>query len=142
MAKPRVLLDVNILMDIIYRRTPWYEDAAKIFYMAEQGDIEAYMSAISVDTISYILRKNYSGAQINSIIKNLRKVLGVAAVNDTVVDHAISLKWSDLEDAIQYCSAIQSHCDLLITRNQSDYRGAGEEVRIVSPAGFLKSISI
>ncbi|MCC5925517.1 MAG: PIN domain-containing protein [Bacteroidetes bacterium] len=142
MAKESVFLDINIIMDALYQRTPWCEDASKIISMAEEGRIDAYMAAISVDTLSFLLRKNHSPKQITGIIINLRKILNIATVDNHVIDHALSLNWNDLEDAIQYASAIHAQCAVLITRNLSDYRGHNENIRVVGPADFLRDYTV
>ncbi|HBG40814.1 MAG TPA: twitching motility protein PilT [Porphyromonadaceae bacterium] len=41
-----------------------------------------------------------------------------------VVDKAINSNFKDFEDALQYYSAIASGCDLIITRNEKDFKDA------------------
>ena len=47
--------------------------------------------------------------------------VSVAIVDSEVVDLAISSNFSDLEDAIQYYSAVRNGINLIITRNKKDY---------------------
>ncbi|NBC02119.1 MAG: hypothetical protein GVY20_00270 [Bacteroidetes bacterium] len=46
----RVLLDINVCLDVLLKRKLFWEDAAKIFMAAEKGQIQGWVSSISFDT--------------------------------------------------------------------------------------------
>jgi len=69
----------------------------------------------------------------------LRLVIGIAPVNEAVIDAALELGWDDLEDAMQYVSAMNAGCTLLLTRDLKDFRKADRsKLKIMSPEEFLK----
>ncbi len=45
-------------------------------------------------------------------------------MDDEVVEKAIHSNFKDFEDAMQYFSALASNCDLIITRNERDFKNA------------------
>ncbi|MDR3011718.1 MAG: PIN domain-containing protein [Chitinispirillales bacterium] len=52
-----VLIDTNVVLDILLRREPYYNDAARVNVLAEKGYIRSYISASSVTDIFYIAKK-------------------------------------------------------------------------------------
>ena len=43
----RLLIDGNILLDVLKKRMPHYEDSAKVWKMCETGIAEGYVSALT-----------------------------------------------------------------------------------------------
>jgi predicted nucleic acid-binding protein len=134
----RILLDVNVCLDVLLKRQPFWEDSAKIFLAAEKGLIQGRVSAISFDTMFYILRSEIGSAKAQTELKRLRKYMYVSAVDAKVVDHALNAGWADLEDAIQYYSAEFSKCKVLITRNKRDYPNK-TNLPVFTPVEFITS---
>ena len=54
----RIFCDLNIILDVLLDRKPFVEFSYKIFKLAQSGKLELVMSAISVDTLAYILKRN------------------------------------------------------------------------------------
>ena len=46
---PKILLDVNICLDVLLDRLPFIEEAGKIFNSIELNKVDPYLSAISFD---------------------------------------------------------------------------------------------
>ncbi|MDZ7718476.1 MAG: PIN domain-containing protein [Balneolaceae bacterium] len=134
----RVLLDVNVCLDVLLKREPFWEDSAKIFLAAERDQIAGRVSAISFDTMFYILRSDLGSAKAQAELKRLRTHIQISAVDTSVVDHALNAEWSDLEDALQYYSAKFSKCKAIITRNKRDYPKKSN-LPIFTPVEFISS---
>lgn len=132
----RVLLDVNVCLDVLLKRKPFWEDAAKIFLAAEKGQIDGRVSAISFDTMFYILRADIGSAKAQTELKRLRTHIHVATVDTVVIDNALNAGWNDLEDALQYYSAESKECKALITRNQRDYPD-DTALPVITPIDFI-----
>lgn len=111
----RFLFDVNVCLDVLLKRRPFWEDAATIFQSAEKGYIKGLVSAISFDTMFYILDSDIGAVKAQTELRRFRKHIHVAPVDTTVVDKALDAGWGDLEDALQYYSAEFSKCKALIT---------------------------
>lgn len=45
-------------------------------------------------------------------------------MDDEVIEKTINSDFKDFEDALQYFSAIASNCNLIITRNEKDFKNA------------------
>ncbi len=131
----RALLDTNILLDVLGRREPHYEDAAHIWTLAETGKIEAFVSAISFTNIFYIVRKFRDLRTAKQAVKWVRDVFHIAPCDETILHQAIDANWRDLEDAVQYFSAWRVEASCLISRNAGDFTKS--DMDVLSPEEFL-----
>ena len=132
----KILVDTNILLDVLTRRPQFYEDSAKIWSLIHTGLLEGYLSAISVNNLYYIVRKLRDRKTAESFVDDLLVDFEIVSLTKNVLKQARTVTGKDFEDAIQYFSAIQEGCELLITRNKKDFPSAG--LRILTPAEFLK----
>ncbi len=53
----RALLDINVILDVLQRRHPFYDDSAAVLAAAETGKIIGLVAAHSVTTLFYLLAK-------------------------------------------------------------------------------------
>ena len=51
----------------------------------------------------------------------------------------LEMKVDDFEDGLQYQAALDAKCDVIITRNQKDFRFS--TIPIMTPKDYLESIS-
>ena len=118
----KVLIDTNQVLDLLLNRKPFVVDAVKVFEQAEQGHIEAYLTANSVTDLVYILRKAYSSDQIREHLQNMFgfiKIIGVAASD---IFGAFKLDMPDYEDALLMQCAKAGGIDFIVTRNKKDFK--------------------
>ena len=120
----RIFLDTNIVIDFLGEREPFYESVAKVLTLADHKKIEIFTSQTTISTTHYILTK-FEGSKIAlEKIRKFRLLCGVSTMDNEVIDKAISSNFKDFEDAMQYFSAIATNCDLIITRNEKDFKSA------------------
>ena len=132
----RIFVDTNILLDVLTQREPFYQHAAAIWSLVEEGILEGYISAISVNNVYYIARKlnnvEYAQGLVDKILQDFR----IIELNYEILRLSRTLSGCDYEDLIQYFSAIKSGSKYLITRNTRDFPEAG--IEIIGPEEFLQ----
>jgi predicted nucleic acid-binding protein len=131
----RVLLDVNVVLDVLQRRQPFYDDSAAVLAAAETGRLNALVAAHSVTTLFYLLAKYGSPDTARVHTLELLSVLTVAPVDGHVLQQALALPYRDLEDAVQMSAARQAGADYLVTRDRAGY--AAGPLPALSPAELL-----
>jgi len=62
-TKLRVLIDVNVILDVLQRREPFYAMSARVLACAETGLVEGRVAAHSLTTLFYVLAKYQSAEQ-------------------------------------------------------------------------------
>jgi len=134
-----VLVDTNVVLDVLLKRSPFYQDSFKIFQLADQELIKGCLSASSITDIFYLLSKdrNNSG-EVYQIMEELTDLFSVVQVSETTIDNALSLRWKDFEDAVQYSAAKENGITHIITRNKTDYEVS--DILCVSPVEFTVKI--
>lgn len=120
-----VFLDTNIVIDLLTERAPFYNDAAKIFSLADNQAIELYCSALSIANIYYILFRNKSTEIANETLTELLEFLTILSLNEKNIKYSIENRlFHDFEDALQYSTAFENRMDVIVTRNTTDFNAA------------------
>jgi predicted nucleic acid-binding protein len=134
-SKHRVMIDLNVILDVLQKRDPFYETSAALLAAAEIGHIQGYVAAHSVTTLFYLIQKGKSSSEARATITNLLQFLKISAVDQATIEQALNLDYRDFEDAVQMMSAVQCKADYLITRNIKDYQPA--LIPVIQPVDFL-----
>jgi predicted nucleic acid-binding protein len=119
---PRVLFDLNVILDVLQRREPFHTMSARVLACAESGQVEGLVAAHSLTTLFYLVSRDQSADQARVILSELLRFLSVAAVDGPVIEQALNLPYRDFEDAVQMMSAVRAGAAYLVTRNTADFR--------------------
>ena len=138
MTRLSVLLDLNVLLDVLQQREPFYATSASILAEAEIGSIEGWIAAHSVTTLFYLLARNRSAAQARMAISDLLGFVSVAAVDQKVIEQALALPYPDFEDAVQMAAAARAGVQYVVTRNVRDYKAG--PLPVLQPVELLALI--
>jgi predicted nucleic acid-binding protein len=117
-----LFIDSDIILDLLAERPLFYDDAAKIFSWAYKKKIELYTTAVVLANVFYILRKVNGNNKSKEQIKDLRLLVKVLSIDENIVDMALSSKFNDFEDGLQYYTAKEQNLFGIITRNLKDYK--------------------
>jgi predicted nucleic acid-binding protein len=135
----RVFVDTNVLLDVLARREPFYADAARIWSLAERGKIEALISAISYNNTYYVVRRASNRRSAEKGLRLIRNVFTPVPLTIQVLNQAMDAGFEDIEDALQFYSALHAEADCLITRDADHF--PSEDLPVLAPAAFLASLN-
>ena len=125
-----------MVLDVLAKREPFYEESSQIWEMTEKGDLKGYLSATTVTDIFYILKKQLGIERAYDILERLLMVFDVVSVSKVDIRKALKLGLKDFEDAVQLICAKKIKASFLITRNKKDFREA-IGIEIIDPHAFL-----
>ena len=135
----KIFVDTNVVLDVLLKQEPFYQDSFEIFQLADEKRISGCLSSASITDIFYLLRKKlHNAAGIYSIMDDLVSLFSVAAVSDLTISSALSLRWKDFEDAVQFTAAKENNVEYIITRNKADFEST--DIPCMSPAEFITFI--
>lgn len=120
----KIFLDTNIVIDFLGERANFYQPAAKILTLADQKKIEIYTSPTSISNTYYLLSRFENTKIALEKIRKFKVLCSISMMDDEVIEKAINSNFKDFEDAMQYFSALASNCDLIVTRNEKDFKNA------------------
>jgi predicted nucleic acid-binding protein len=134
----KLFLDTNIILDLLANRMPFYTEAAELFSLADKKEIKLSISSLCLADTHYILSKQNHDLEVRKILRKFKVLVNVLPLDDKIEDLALNSEFRDFEDAIQYYTAIENDQDILITRNQQDFRDS--KIPIMTAGEFIKSI--
>lgn len=120
----KIFLDTNVILDLLAERHPFYEPIAKIVSLADRKELSLLTSPISFTTAEYVLSKFETKETALLKLQKFSILCQVAEANQETIDKSLFSFFSDFEDAVQYSCALQSNCDLILTRNKADFKNS------------------
>lgn len=128
----RVLLDVNVILDVLLDREPHADSASDVWSAVEDGRAQGYLSAHAITTIHYLNMQSVGARQARDTTSAILSVFDVADVNASVLSAALALGWKDFEDAVTAAAARAARCDAIVTRNPRDFKNS--PIRVLAPS--------
>ena len=110
------------MLDLLGERVPYYESVAKIASLADNGQVTIIVSALSYATVSYFLTKFENREKSQEKLRKFKVISEICALDESIIEKGLNSNFTDFEDALQYFSALNSGCNLLITRNGKDFK--------------------
>ena len=133
-----IFIDTNLVLDVMLGNTEFYDESNSVLSYCGKG-YDFYISAASCTDIFYIVKRTIHDTEITKqIMKNLLTAVSVAGVDETCIRNALESDWSDFEDSVQHEVAQQINADIIVTRNESDYKNS--TVRVMTPVEFLSFV--
>ena len=120
----KVFLDTNIIIDLLAQREPFYKDAQALFSLADQGQIELQISALSFANASYALSKYHQVATAKKYLQQFKVLVSILPLDDKTIELALASEFQDIEDGFQYFTALTHGAQVIITRNKKDFKSA------------------
>ena len=134
-----VFLDTNVVLDLLGERKEFYDNAARIVSLADQGQIKLAVSSLTYATTFYLLSRFENTETVKTKIRKFKVLASTCDLTDAVVDKALNSTFNDFEDALQYYCALNNHCNRIVTRNEKEFKTSA--IIVMSPHEYLKSLS-
>lgn len=133
----RIFLDTNAVVDILLEREPWFSQLQRILSMYTSALVyDIRCSSMTIGTAYYLMeRVRFPHDVIIEKIKRFRVCCNISTVDEIIVDSALQSAFTDLEDAMQYYSALSEGCEVIITRNKKDF--VESSIPVMEPQEFL-----
>lgn len=138
MRSIRLLIDTNILLDVLMKREPHFQNSALIWKLCETDSAEGYISSLTAANLVYVMRKELNPEKTGEVIQKLKLIFSLADLCAADITRAAELKWDDFKDAVQSATAERLHADCIITRNVRDFRES--KTIAFTPAEYLARI--
>ena len=125
--KAKLFLDTNIIIDYIAHRAHFLS-AATLMDMGYRGEVELYITNLTVANTLYILRKEIGMEAAKECMKSLCSFVKIAPSTQHETQQAFATPNPDFEDALQYFSAVSVNADVIITRNEKHFNFSANPV--------------
>jgi predicted nucleic acid-binding protein len=134
----KVLIDTNVILDALAKRPLFYDNAEKIFFLAAEEKIKAFITASSVTDISYLIRKHLrSSEEAKLALLKLFTLFQIIDVTGEDCKKALEQNITDYEDALLATCARRNKIEYIITRNIKDFTNS--PVPAILPERFVST---
>ncbi len=135
----KLFIDTIIVIDLLAKREPFYDEAAMLFTLADKQKIRLSVSALTFANTNYILLQSKKPEESKLILRKLKLIVQVLSLDEKIVGLSLNDNdFKDYEDALQYFTALENGVDAIITRNLKDFQKA--KLPVMTASQFLKSI--
>lgn len=134
----KIFIDTNIMLDFLGEREPFYEPIAKIATLAEKEKLVMVVSPISFATVNYFITKFETSKIAREKLRKFKILSKICALEEQTVEKALNSSIPDFEDALQYFSATESNCEIIITRNGKNFKKS--VLPVMTADEFLSSL--
>lgn len=135
-----ILLDVNVVLDFTLQRDIGYQDARELVRKVIDGQLSAFVTSVTVHIAGYFLVKQHGITTTKQILLSFLSDVPTIDIPYKVVQHSLQSNIPDVEDSLQYYSALHHHLDYFISRDKPLFKFALPQLPIVSPKDFLEQI--
>jgi predicted nucleic acid-binding protein len=131
----RLMLDLNVLLDVVQRREPFYKASASVLSRVIGGEDSGSIPSHALTTLYYVVQKFSGKQEADGFVDWLLLHLEIVPQDRAQFIRARCLQMSDFEDAALASAAEAYRCDLIVSRNVSDFEGS--PVPVMTPDEFL-----
>lgn len=136
MPPTRVFLDANVLVTVLCNEYPRFTACARVLSLADDPRFEVYTSPLCLAIGAYFAEKKNGRKKAREKVSLLASRLHITNMDAKAVQQAVANpKVTDLEDGMQYYSALAARCGHIITYDRKDFHFA--QVPVLEPEDFL-----
>lgn len=134
----RVFVDTNIMLDLLGERQPFYQPIAQLATLADKEVLTMVVSPISFATVNYFLTKYESSEIAKEKLRKFKIISEICKLDENTIEKGLNSDFPDFEDSLQYFSAVDSNCEIIITRNGKDFKKS--LIPVMTAEEYLHSI--
>jgi predicted nucleic acid-binding protein len=117
----KVFVDANILVTVINKEYPLFPFTARILSRNGKDKFDIVTSPVCLAIAYYFAEKKHKAAAKKKL-QVLSANIGIAPTDANAVRSAFADPTvKDVEDGLQYYSALQAGCDCILTEDKSDF---------------------
>lgn len=132
-----LLIDTNIVIDFLNKRTTYTPAIDVIFNKIISRQVKGALAAHSITNLWYILRKEYTDAQRRELLSALFDYFEISSLNKEKIESALNRSdFKDFEDCLQDECAVDVGATCIVTRNKQDFKNA--ETKVYTPEEFIE----
>jgi predicted nucleic acid-binding protein len=131
----KIMIDLNVILDYAEKRQPYYRYSSIVISQVLKGKCAEMVPAHALTTINYLVTKHANQQRANEVTDWMLAHFEVAPAEKSSFVRARNLSIGDFEDAVVATLAMISQCDIIVTRNISDF--ASSPILAVTPEQFV-----
>jgi predicted nucleic acid-binding protein len=137
----KAFIDANVLVAVLNKEYPLFRSAARVLSLADYAPFELYTSTTCLAIAFYFAEKKNGSKTAKEKIKNLAEHIKIASSGDKEVQQVLrNKKVTDFEDGLQYFTAFNAGCDVIITEDGNDFYFSS--IPVMRCENYLREIAL
>lgn len=133
----KIFLDANVLVSVLNKEYPLFRYSSRILSLVDVPRFKVFTSPICLAIAFYFAEKKHGNISARKRIHVLTEHLQIASTSaQSVKKITNNKKIHDFEDGLEYYSALESGCTVIITEDINDFYFSSIEVQTCK--GFLE----
>lgn len=134
----KVFIDANVFLEVFLQRKN--HEAAAALLKADAHRLQLFTSASIIGFIAYWLIKETGVAKTKAALLQLTDFIQVVDISHEQLREALQSNFKDVEDGLQYFTAVQHNMNYFATFNKKDFRNGLGTIIVATPQEILKLI--
>lgn len=131
----KIFIDTNIFLDALLKREPFKIHAENLLNFCDERVFIAFTSCVSFTNLTYFLQR-YNKSGYVETLQRILNTITIIPLENKDFKKALSLNFTDAEDAYQYTAALKERgMKFIITRNTNDFKKS--TIPVLSAKDFL-----
>jgi len=129
----KVLFDCDVLLDVVLHRSPHHQASGALLDWAERKTGRALVAWHTIANLVYM-----TDGDVEGYLRDLLAFIEIPKTGANDLRYALSLRFTDVEDAMQVAAAVAGGADRIATRNGKDFKKS--PVPAMKPADILREL--
>jgi predicted nucleic acid-binding protein len=133
----KIFLDANVLLDFTLKRNT-YPDAKKLIELVITDKLKAFVTPAIIHIVGYWLTKTYGAKEAKKLLLTLLVDIQCLDISHQIVINALLSKINDIEDSLQYYTALHFKLDFFISEDKLLKKESTSVLPVYSIKEFLE----
>ena len=134
----KILIDTNVILDVLFDRADFFDNSSAVWDICQTGQVDGYISALSIPNIVYIMRKELDPQKIKQLVEQITMIFKVVDLRESDLKDAANTFSDDFEDALHISQAKRIKADHIITRNVRHFEN--DSISVLTPSEFIERL--
>lgn len=133
----KIFLDANILLDYALHREH-YRDAEEVLNMVANKEVYAFITTSVLHITGHWVSKAYGNIKAKELLISFLADISIIDIPHEIALIALHSKIDDIEDALQYYTAIHHKLDYFISRDKRLQKDSIPILPVYTPMEFIR----
>lgn len=134
----RIFLDANVLITVLCNEYPRFTACARVLSLCDNPRFTVHTSPLCIGIAAYFTEKKNGRQLAKKKMALLLEKLRITTIDEAMTKQVMTNpKIDDVEDGLQYYSALSSGCLCIVTYDKGDFHFA--EIEVLDAEEFLRS---
>ena len=118
----KLFIDANVLVSVLNKEYPLFTYSSRVLSLTQRTNYELVTSPLCLAIAFYFSAKKHNETVAKTKINHLTSFISITAMNEKIVKEALQDKRAhDFEDGMQYYSAVEAGCTIIVTEDKDDF---------------------